>query len=193
MENLSDDAQFKIQKSFTDILQVLGQDTDRDGLKDTPKRYTKFLVDFLDRPQFNFTMFDNDAETDEMIIVEKIRFASLCEHHTLPFMGYGWIAYIPDNHLVGLSKFERVLSHFAAGFQNQERITQQVAEFIDKKASPKGVAVCLKAMHTCMTIRGAKAWGSHTTTTALKGVFSDKNNYAKDEFMKSVNSEPFRL
>ncbi len=168
------------------ILHQLGEDINREGLQETPKRYVKFLDDFINnKEEFNFTTFT--SESDEMIIVHNIPFASLCEHHMLPFFGHGHIAYVPGVDMAGLSKLPRTLEYFARGLKNQERITKEVAEFIQNQINPIGVAVSLTAEHTCMTIRGAKAIGTKTTTNKLLGCFKDKPE-ARAEFFNAVHA-----
>ncbi len=166
------------------IIDHFDPDPNREGLKNTPYRYVKFLEQFLNPPPFNFTVFDSEG-MDEMIIVRDIHFYSLCEHHLSPFFGLGHIAYIPDKKIAGISKLPRVLDLFSRRFQNQERITQQVAKFIQKELSPKGVAVSLSAQHMCMEMRGIKAMGAKTVTSCLLGSFKD--GPARSEFLHLIN------
>lgn len=160
-------------------------DVTREGLIDTPKRYVKFLEEFLNPPKFNFTVFDNDKHNDEMVIVKDIPFYSLCEHHLAPFFGTGYIAYIPYKKIVGLSKLPRTLDMFSRRFQNQERITEQIKEFLEEQLKPKGVAVVLKARHLCVEMRGVRKTGSETVTSAMSGVFKTQIN-ARQEFLKLI-------
>jgi GTP cyclohydrolase I len=169
------------EDKFRDILVYLGEDITREGLKDTPKRYIKFLEEFLNPKEFNFTSFNAEG-TDEMIIQTNIPFYSLCEHHTAPFFGTATIAYIPDEKIVGLSKLSRCLDLYANRFQNQERITTQVAERLQNELNPKGVAVSLKAQHLCMAMRGVKKHDTWTTTNKLLGVFKEDGK-ARNEFL----------
>lgn len=170
------------EKNFEEILTHLGEDPSREGLKETPKRYIKFLEEFLSPPEYNFTVFDSEGY-DEMIIESDISFQSLCEHHCAPFWGFGTIAYVPDKKIVGLSKLARCLESFSRKLQNQERITMQVADFIEKKLQPKGVAVLLKARHTCMEMRGVRKSGIWTTTSCLRGCFKNDLN-CRNEFLQ---------
>lgn len=176
------DTNKELEEKFKDILVGLNQDVSKEGLLDTPKRYIKFLEEFLSPPEFNFTIFDSEGY-DEMIIESNIPFQSLCEHHCSPFWGHGTIAYIPDKKIVGLSKLARSLEFYSRRLQNQERITKQVADFIDKELQPKGVAVLLKARHTCMEMRGVRKSGVWTTTSFLKGVFREDLN-CRNEFLQ---------
>ena len=169
---------------FKEILCHLGEDTSREGLKETPKRYIKFMKEFLTPKEFNFTTFDAEG-TDEMIVQSNIPFYSLCEHHTAPFYGIGVIAYIPDKKIVGLSKLARTLDYFANRFQNQERITAQVAIKLWEELSPRGVAVSLKAQHLCMSMRGVKKHDTWTTTTKLIGAFKEDEK-ARAEFLRYI-------
>ncbi len=163
------------------ILTEIGEDVDREGLKDTPKRYVKFLRQFLNPPAFNFTTFDAEG-TDEMIVQTNIPFYSLCEHHIAPFYGTAAVAYIPDGKIVGLSKLARTVDLYANKLQNQERITNQIAERLMEELNPKGVAVVLKAQHLCMNMRGVKKHDTWTTTSKLTGHFKDDLN-CRNEFL----------
>lgn len=160
-------------------------DPNRDGLKDTPQRYLKFLNEFLSPEDFQLSTFDSEGY-DQMIIQTNIPFYSLCEHHLAPFFGFGHIAYIPHKkQIVGLSKLSRVLDKFARRLQNQERITKQIAEYLTEQLEPKGVAVMLKAQHLCMAMRGIKKHDTWTITSEMSGVFRD-NPSAKAEFLQLI-------
>jgi len=169
---------------FQQILAALGEDVNREGLVETPKRYIKFMKEFLNVPEFKFTTFAAE-NADEMITVSNIPFYSLCEHHVAPFFGTATVSYIPNNKIVGLSKLARVVDYFANRFQNQERITTQIAEKIQTELSPLGVGVCLKAQHLCMCMRGVKKHDTYTTTTKLLGVMKT-DAQSKAEFLKFV-------
>jgi GTP cyclohydrolase I len=166
---------------FQQVLNHLGEDVTREGLQMTPKRFIKFMREFLHPPKFEFTVFDAEG-TDEMIVQTNIPFYSLCEHHVAPFFGVGTIAYVPDNKIIGLSKLGRTLDLYANKLQNQERITTQIAQRLQDELSPKGVAVSLKAQHLCMCMRGVKKHDTWTTTTKLLGVFKDDPK-ARNEFI----------
>lgn len=168
---------------FQQILKHLGEDTSREGLIETPKRYIKFLNQFLNPAPFNFTTFENEG-TDEMITQVNIPFYSLCEHHIAPFFGTAVVSYIPDKKIVGLSKLARVVDLYANKLQNQERITTQIAERLQEELNPLGVGVQLKAQHLCMNMRGVKKHDTWTITTKLLGVYQDEK--VKKEFLDSI-------
>lgn len=169
---------------FQQILEQLGEDVSREGLIETPKRYVKFMREFLEPKEFNFTTFDAEG-TDEMIMQTNIPFYSLCEHHTAPFFGVAHIAYIPEKKIVGLSKLARTVDLYANRFQNQERITTQIAERLQKELSPLGVAVSLKAQHLCMCMRGVKKHDTWTITSKMLGAFKDDEK-ARNEFLNLI-------
>jgi len=173
-----------VEDNFVRILQYLGEDVNREGLKETPKRYIKFLKEFLEPKEFNFTTFDAEG-TDEMIIQTNIPFYSLCEHHVAPFFGVANVAYIPNEKIVGLSKLARTVDLYANRFQNQERITTQIAERLQKELNPKGVAVTLKAQHLCMCMRGVKKHDTWTMTSKMLGTFKNDIN-CRNEFLSLI-------
>ena len=159
-------------------------DVNREGLRETPKRYIKFLTEFLNPPQFNFTTFDAEG-TDEMIVQTNIPFYSLCEHHVAPFFGVGHISYVPKDKIVGLSKLARTLEYYSRRLQNQERITTQVADRLMKELNAEGVAVVLKAQHLCMAMRGVKKHDTWTTTSKMVGIFKEDLN-CRQEFLNLI-------
>lgn len=169
------------EDSVIRILQAIGEDVKREGLLDTPKRHMKYLKEFLDPKGFNMTTFSSE-NYDEMITQDNIKFYSLCEHHILPFFGTAKVSYIPKNRIIGLSKLARVVDLFANRLQNQERITTQVAEYLNKELEPRGVGVQLKARHMCMEMRGIKKSDSFTITTKLIGAYKDLPE-ARKEFL----------
>lgn len=183
-ETKEQDTNETVEDNVTRLLQYFGEDINREGLRETPKRFVKFFTEFLNPPQWNCTSFEGEGY-DEMIVQTNIPFHSLCEHHIAPFFGTGTIAYIPKKRIVGLSKLARTLETFARRLQNQERITTQVAEFLWEELEPLGVAVQLTAKHMCMEMRGVKKHDTHTTTTKLLGVFKNDIN-AKNEFLNSI-------
>ncbi len=173
-----------VEENFRRILEYLGEDPTREGLVETPKRYIKFMKQFLEKPEFNFTTFDAEGY-DELIVQKNIPFFSLCEHHIAPFFGTAHVAYIPNKKIVGLSKLARTVNHYASNFQNQERITSQIAERLTKELDPKGVAVMIDARHFCMEMRGVKTHDVSTVTTKLTGVFLDEPE-TRAEFMGHI-------
>ena len=164
----------RIQNAVREILIAVGENPDREGLVETPKRvanmYEKIFAGLTEDPKQHIKLF-NEQSNDEMVIVKDIPFYSMCEHHLLPFFGKAHIGYIPsDNKIIGLSKLARIVDNFAKKPQVQERLTSDIADFLNDNLQPKGVAVIMEAEHMCMTMRGARAAGSKTQTSALRGI-----------------------
>lgn len=166
----------KIQRAVRDILEAIGEDPDRDGLKDTPRRVAHMYREVFSGVNGEYDLA-NDIRvfdvpgSDEMILVGDISFYSMCEHHLVPFFGKAHIVYIPKGgRVIGLSKVARILEHQAKRPQVQERLTSEVADLIYDAAKPYGVAVVIEAEHMCMTMRGVKKPGSLTVTSALRGI-----------------------
>ena len=153
----------------------------------TPERFMKMLQELTTPEPFEFTVFDNASGIDEMIILEQIPFYTLCAHHMVPFFGHAYVAYVPEGCIAGLSKFARAVKNMAKKLTVQEELTSEIADFLEAKLNPKGVAVVLKAEHLCMAMRGVQAPGVLTTTSAMRGVFSDHTRTAKAEFMSVIN------
>jgi GTP cyclohydrolase I len=151
------------------LLLALGQDVGSESLRETPRRVAASFAELLAAPDFDLKTFPNDEGYDEMVVARGIPFASLCEHHLLPFIGFAHVAYMPGARILGLSKLARVVELFARRLQVQERLTTQVAGWLQENVQPKGVGVVLEAEHLCMTIRGVRAEGSKTVTSALHG------------------------
>jgi GTP cyclohydrolase I len=166
------------------LLQSIGQDPNREGLIDTPKRYVRFLKEFCTPDDYNMTTFENDGSKDEMIIVSNIPFFSICEHHLAPFFGIAAIGYVPNDKIVGLSKIPRTLDKFSRQPQNQERITNDVAQYLMKQLQPKGVGVIIKARHLCVEMRGVKKHDCYTTTSSLQGCFKEQS--CRQEFLNLI-------
>lgn len=162
-----------------------GLDVESPHGQKTPERFVRMLRELTTPEEYEFTTFPADGY-DEMIVEERIPFVSLCNHHIIPFTGYAYVGYIPDEKMAGLSKLARVVKFFAASLQTQEQLTSQIAEALEDELAPKGVAVVLKAEHFCMTIRGVKAPGALTTTSKMTGVFADHSRTAKAEFMSII-------
>lgn len=152
----------------------------QEELDNTPNRYKKFLKEWENDQEFKFTVFDNNGY-DQMVILKDIEFSSICSHHLLPFKGKAHIGYIPGEKICGISKLARVLDKYAHRPQLQERLTQQIADYIMDKLDAKGVMVVIDATHDCMRIRGIKKQNSSMVTSAIKGVF--KESTARAEFM----------
>ena len=185
---MADEAQRqqKAKDSIQYLLQYFGEDPNREGLVETPKRYIKFMREFFNPPEFEMKTFDNDKRYDEMVCVDNIPFFSLCEHHLAPFFGTAAIAYIPDKRIVGLSKLPRTLEKFCRKLQCQERITQQVCDYIMSELKPLGVGVKLKARHLCIEMRGVQKHDVLTTTCSLASNF--KESHVKEEFFKNLKN-----
>src|SRR4051812_46930606 len=146
-------------RAVSDLLQALGHDPVSEHLVGTPRRVARAYAELLTPRPFDLTTFPNDEGYDELVLARDIPFQSLCEHHLLPFRGVAHVGYIPDTRILGLSKLARVVDLFARGLQVQERLTQQVADWLAGQLNPKGVGVVLQAEHSCMSMRGIKANG----------------------------------
>ncbi len=156
-----------------DLLVALGHEPESEHLSDTPRRVARAYAELLTPQAFDLTTFPNDEGYDELVLARDIPFQSLCQHHLLPFHGVAHVGYIPAGRILGLSKLARVVELFAHGLQVQERLTCQVAGWLEEHLAPKGVGVVLEAEHLCMSMRGVKASGSRTVTSALRGIVRD--------------------
>jgi len=165
-----------------ELLLSLGEDPDRDGLRDTPRRVAKAYAEFLSPEPFNPTTFPNDEGYDELVLARGIPFNSLCEHHLLPFHGVAHVGYLPGDRIIGLSKLGRVVDLFARRLQVQERMTSEIAAWIDETLEPKGVGVVIEAEHLCMSLRGVQKPGTLTATSALRGLVRDDSR-TRQEFL----------
>jgi GTP cyclohydrolase I len=159
----------RAERAVADLLAALGQDPSGEELADTPRRVAASYAELLNPPPFTLTTFPNDEGYDELVLASAIPFASLCQHHLLPFTGLAHVGYLPADRILGLSKLARVVELFARRLQLQERLTTQVADWLQAHLAPKGVGVVLEAAHQCMTLRGVRAAGSRTVTSALHG------------------------
>jgi GTP cyclohydrolase I len=166
---------------YARFLEALGHDLGKEGLSETPRRHAAFLAEVTTKPEFKFTTFSAEGY-DQMIVQTGIPFYSLCEHHVVPFFGEAIVAYIPAQRIVGLSKLARTVEFAARGLQNQERITETIADILEENLAPLGVAVSIKARHLCMEMRGVKKPGAETRTTSLRGQFKD-DAVCRNEFM----------
>lgn len=164
----------KIEKAVRDILEAVGEDIGREGVKLTPKRVANMYAELLagsaqDPADCVKTLFKEKC--DEIVLLRDIPFYSICEHHLMPFIGKAHVAYLPADYVLGVSKLARVVDCFARRLQVQERLTAQIADFLNEHLKPQGVAIVLEAAHSCMTIRGIKKPGSIMVTSALRGIF----------------------
>ncbi len=187
-----------IQNSVTKMLTAFGENPTRKGLLRTPERvarmYTELLSGYLVDPNIIVKDALFEVTYDEMVIVRDIEFYSLCEHHMLPFMGRAHVAYLPDGKVIGLSKIPRIVDVYAHRLQVQERMTRQIADFINDALMPKGVAVVVEALHLCTMMRGVKKQNARMTTSAVHGAFR-KNMATRQEFLDNISrgSEPMRF
>jgi GTP cyclohydrolase I len=159
----------RAERAVRDLLAALGQDPTSEELADTPRRVAAGYAELLTPPPFTPTTFPNDEGYDELVMAKAIPFSSLCQHHLLPFVGVAHVGYLPADRILGLSKLARVVERFARSLQLQERLTTQVADWLQTQLAPKGVGVVLEAEHLCMTLRGVQATGARTVTSALHG------------------------
>jgi len=171
------------------LMRALGMDPETQGLSDTPKRVARAYAELLTPREFTLTTFPNDEKYDELVVVKDIPVQSLCEHHLLPFTGVAHIGYLPADRILGLSKFARVVELFARRPQVQERLTQQVASWLDDQLGPKGVGVVIEAEHSCMSLRGVRAAGAVTRTSALTGTLRS-NPATRAEFLAALPGGP---
>lgn len=173
----------RIEKAVREILLAVGEDPGREGLRKTPGRVARMYAELLggarqDPKRHIASVFHEDY--DEIVLLRDISFYSVCEHHLMPFIGRAHVAYLPDGRVLGVSKLARIVDSFANRLQVQERLTNQVADFLLDNLKPKGVAVVLEATHSCMTIRGIKKPGAMMVTSALRGRFrSDPRSRAE--------------
>jgi GTP cyclohydrolase I len=161
------------ERAVADLLRALGKDPKSAHLAETPRRVADAYVELLTAPQFDLTMFPNDEGYNELVLATAIPVQSLCEHHLLPFTGVAHIGYLPGDRILGLSKLARVLDLYARDLQVQERLTQQVADWLQEHLEPRGVGVVIEAEHLCMSLRGVRATGARTVTSALHGLLRD--------------------
>ena len=179
-----------IEQAVESIIKAVGEDPQREGLQRTPDRVARMYAELLDGYRTDPMELLNNAlfevEYSDMVLVRDIEFYSLCEHHLLPFIGRAHIAYIPSHRVIGLSKIPRVVDMFARRLQLQERMTHQIAEFIDALLQPLGVAVVLEGLHLCATMRGVKKHDARMTTSTMIGVFRS-NLATREEFLNNIS------
>lgn len=167
-----------MEKAICDLLKAMGDDPNREGLKDTPKRVAKMYTEILSCPSFNYTTFED--KYDDLIMVKNIEFCSMCEHHLMPFYGIAHIAYIPNKKIIGLSKIARVVEKYARKLQIQERMTEEILEDLKKNLDTDNIAIYIEAKHMCMISRGVKKELTSTVTTKFNGLFKKER---KSEFL----------
>ena len=173
------------EKAVRELLESLGVDLGGSHLADTPRRVAEALAEMITPIPFELTTFPNEEGYDELVIDRAIPFHSLCAHHLLPFFGVAHVAYLPAGRICGLSKLARVVEHFSRGLQVQEILTQQIADHLQSELQPKGVGVVMEAQHTCLTLRGARATGTMTVTSALHGAIRNDPR-TRQEFLTLI-------
>lgn len=172
-------------RAAREFLMALGVPCDDETMERTPRRMAEAYAAMLTSRPFETTTFPNNEAYDELVVVRSIPVQSVCEHHFLPFTGVAHVGYLPGSRIVGLSKLARVVELFSRRPQVQERLTQQVADWVDLNLGPKGVGVVIEAEHACMTLRGAQVAGTTTSTSALRGVLRE-NPASRAEFLATV-------
>lgn len=170
------------ERAAAELLVALGADLELEGLSETPRRVAAAYAELLTPEPFDLTTFPNEEGYDELVLVRDIPFQSLCMHHLLPFHGVAHVAYLPGERILGLSKLARVVEHFSRDLQLQERLTTQVAGWLQEQLEPKGVGVMLEAEHLCMSLRGVQKAGAVTITSALHGLVRDDPR-TREEFL----------
>ena len=173
-------------RAVADLLRALGTDPDDARLARTPERVARAYAELLTPRPFTVSTFENDGSYDELVVVRDIPFHSLCEHHLLPFTGVAHVAYLPGRRILGLSKLARVVELYARRLQVQERLTTEIADWLETRLAPRGVGVVLEAEHLCMTVRGVRAPGARTTTSAVRGGIRDDAR-TRAEFLALVH------
>jgi GTP cyclohydrolase I len=175
------------EQAAAQLLVALGMDLSEEGLAETPRRMAHGLIELTSGRPFELTTFANDEQYDELVLVRDIPVQSLCEHHILPFVGRAHVGYLPGDRILGLSKFARMVDLHARRPQTQERLTQRIADHLRAELRPRGVGVVVEAEHTCMSLRGARAPGARTTTSALFGQLRDDPG-SRAEFLALTRS-----
>jgi GTP cyclohydrolase I len=171
-----------VARATRELLIALGADLDSEGMRETPRRMAAAYLELLTPDPFSMTTFPNDEGYDELVVVRDIPFQSLCMHHVLPFHGVAHVAHLPSERILGLSKLARVVDLFAHDLQLQERLTTQIAGWLQQQLQPKGVGVVLEAEHLCMSLRGVQKPGAKTVTSALHGLVRDDPR-TREEFL----------
>lgn len=177
------------EKAAAELLTALGLDLSDEHLADTPRRMAHALLEMTTAPAFELTTFPNDEQYDELVLVQDIPVQSVCEHHVLPFIGVAHVGYLPGERILGLSKFARMVEFHARRPQTQERLTKRIADHLQHELQPQGIGVVIEAEHTCMSLRGARAPGTRTLTSALFGRLRDDPR-SRAEFLALTGSRP---
>jgi len=177
------------EQAAADLLTALGLDLTDENLAETPRRMARALIEMTSGSDFELTTFPNDEEYDELVLVRDIPLRSVCEHHMLPFVGVAHVGYLPGDRILGLSKFARMVDLHARRPQTQERLTKRIADHLQDEMQPRGVGVVIEAEHTCMSLRGARAAGARTTTSALFGRLRDDPR-SRAEFLALTRRTP---
>jgi GTP cyclohydrolase I len=170
------------ERAVADLLRALGKDPSSEHLADTPARVARSYAELLSPREFRLTTFPNDEGYDEMVVAKSIPLHSLCEHHLLPFHGVAHVGYLPGERILGLSKLARVVELFARDLQVQERLTKQVADWLQEHLRPKGVGVIVEAKHLCMSLRGVRAPDAVTVTSAVHGLLREDRGSRQEFF-----------
>jgi GTP cyclohydrolase I len=173
------------------LLEALGADLEDENLRETPRRVAASLAEMLTPKPFEATTFPNDEGYDELVMARSIPFHSLCEHHVLPFYGVAHVGYLPGDRIIGLSKLGRVVEMYARRLQVQERMTVQIARWLEDMLAPRGVGVVLEAEHLCMSLRGVHKPGTRTVTSALLGCVRDDAR-TREEFLSLTRTSSER-
>jgi GTP cyclohydrolase I len=187
-----------VRKAVIEIIKGVGEDPEREGLQNTPDRVSRMYAELLSGYQADPEKIINGAlfhiNYDEMVLVRDIEFYSLCEHHMLPFLGRAHVAYLPAGTVIGLSKIPRIVDMYARRLQVQERMTRQIADFLQQTLEPQGVAVVVEAMHLCSMMRGVKKHDARMTTSAMHGAFR-ANLATRQEFLDNISrgSKPLQI
>ncbi|MEA5365021.1 GTP cyclohydrolase I FolE [Amycolatopsis sp., V23-08] len=177
------------ERAVADLLRALGKDPTSEHLGDTPRRVANAYAEMLRPRDFKLTTFPNDEGYDELVLAKSIPVQSLCEHHLLPFRGVAHVGYLPGERILGLSKLARVVELFARDLQVQERLTKQVADWLQEHLAPKGVGVVIEAEHLCMSLRGVRATGALTVTSSLHGLLREEPKTRQEFFaLTGVNA-----
>ena len=181
------------EAAFTSILSWMGENPDRDGLRETPKRlvkaYREYFCGYEDEPEEILRKtFEEIDGYDEMVVLRGVTFESHCEHHMAPIIGRAWVGYVPDRRVVGISKLARVVEAYARRLQIQERMTAQIANAVERELKPRGVAVVIKAVHHCMLSRGVHKQGGDLVTSRMLGCFRD-DAMTRSEFLAMTNAD----